>query len=175
MNAGNSKADPWPKILDSLKGCYACANAESQEAPATNRVGAATRVRSVGKWHANTPSWPICATINVLEVTETSATIAWYDPTRCRYEDQRWSRLKTHQAGVCAMTGTRIAAGDDVFHPVRTRSGPANADALILARAAMPRCCRIGPRRRMKVTLGSEASAEVPVVAPQAGPIGSSS
>jgi hypothetical protein len=33
------------------------------------------------------------------------------------------------------MTGTRIAAGDDVFHPVRTRSGPANADALILARA----------------------------------------
>jgi len=26
-------------------------------------------------------------------------------------------------------------AGDDVFHPVRTRSGPANADALILARA----------------------------------------
>ena len=135
MNAGNSKADPWPKILDSLKGCYTCANAESQEAPATNRVRAATRERSVGKWYANTPSWPICATINVLEVTETSATIAWYDPTRCRYEDQRWLRLKTHQAGVCAMTGTRIAAGDDVFHPVRTRSGPANADALILARA----------------------------------------
>ena len=137
MNAGNTKADPWPKILDSLKGCYACGNAESRPAPSTNLVRAATRVRDVGKWYGDAPSWPICVTINVLELTERSATIAWYDPTRCRYEDQHWSRFKARHAGVCAMTGVPILPGADVFHRPRIRGGAANADAMILTRALL--------------------------------------
>jgi hypothetical protein len=74
-------------------------------------------------------------TINVLELTESFATIGWYDPTRCRYEDQRWRRFKARRAGVCAMTGSLIATGADVFRPLATRRNPANADAMILARA----------------------------------------
>jgi hypothetical protein len=112
---------------------------KNHRVPTTTLINAHARVV-----HATEPRSPVLrdtqdfqayATIKVLELTETSATIGWYDPTRCRYDDQRWRRFKTLQAGVCAMTGTRIAPGADCFHPVLTRSGPANAGAMILALA----------------------------------------
>jgi Domain of unknown function (DUF3331) len=139
MNTCRAKADPWPKILDLLGQSCARGDVESHPVPTTTLISAHARVA-----HTRTPCSPAirdmqgfqaCVTINVLELTESSAIIGWYDPTRCRYEDQRWRRFKTLHAGICAMTGTRIVAGADVFHPVRTRSGPANVDAMILADA----------------------------------------
>jgi hypothetical protein len=83
----------------------------------------------------NSSGLPPCVKINVLELTESTATITWYDPTRCRYEDQRWRRHRARRAGVCSMTGALIAPHADVFRPAGPRRLAANADAMILTRA----------------------------------------
>jgi Domain of unknown function (DUF3331) len=138
MNPIDVKADPWPKLLELLDRCCTRENAESNPAPRTKLIrtqaspGAWSTTRC-GPAFCDTEGFRTCVTINVLEVTESSATLGWYDPTRCRYEDQRWNRFKTHRAGVCAMTGALITAGTDVFHPARAPKVPANADAMILA------------------------------------------
>jgi len=140
MSPIDDKADPWSKILDMLDRCCARENPDSDPVPRTKLIstqasqGAWARTRC-GPAFQDTQGFRACVTINVLEVTESSATIGWYDPTRCRYEDQRWYRFKTHRAGVCAMTGALITAGTDVFHPGRAPKVPANADAMILASA----------------------------------------
>jgi len=140
MNPGSAKADPWPKIIDLLNRCCACGNAESHPLPTTKMISPqASREAHIRKRYGpaslDTPGFQACVTINVRELTESSATIGWYDPTRCRYEDQHWSRFKARHAGVCAMTGIPIAPGADVFRPAHTRGGAANADAMILMRA----------------------------------------
>ncbi|CAB3807168.1 DUF3331 domain-containing protein [Pararobbsia alpina] len=139
MNSYSAKADPWPKILDLLFQYCACGNAASHPVPTTTLIKAQAQVahtrQSCKPAFGDTQDFWACVTINVLELTESYATIGWYDPTRCRYEDQRWRRFRTLRAGVCAMTGAPIVAGTDVFHPIATRSGPANADTMILAHA----------------------------------------
>jgi hypothetical protein len=139
MNVGNTKGDPWPRILELLGQCCPRGDAAGYPVPAATLTIAHARVACAGKPYSrgvpDTQGLWACVTINVLELTESSATIGWYDPTRCRYEDQRWRRFKARRAGVCAMTGSLIAAGADVFRPVPARRNPANADAMILARA----------------------------------------
>jgi Domain of unknown function (DUF3331) len=139
MNAGNTKTDPWPKILELLGQCCPRGNAASRSVPTTNLIRELAREACAGKPYraafSGTKGFEACVTINVLELTESSATIGWYDPTRCRYEDQRWRRFKARRAGVCAMTGSLIEAGADIFRPVSPRGALANADAMILARA----------------------------------------
>jgi hypothetical protein len=136
MNSNSAKRDPWPKIIDLLNGCNACGSAGTRPVLTRESITAAgsrpaCAMKSRSPALSVTPfSWA-CATIKVLEVTESSATICWYDSTLCRYEDQRWRRLKTQRAGICAMSGAMIAVGDDVFHPV-PRNIAANADAMIL-------------------------------------------
>jgi hypothetical protein len=140
MNLGSAKADPWPKILDLLNRCSARGNAESHASPTTKMISAqgsqgAHTGRRYGPASLDTPGFQACVTINVRELTESSATIGWYDPTCCRYEDQHWCRFKARHGGVCAMTGAQIAVGADVFHPARIRGVAANADAMILTHA----------------------------------------
>jgi hypothetical protein len=140
MNPGNVQADPWLKILDLLnqcgpsetaKGCPAV-KAKSLNARVTNT----TRTGRRGRFSCREPQgFRACVTIYVRELTESSAVIGWCDSTRCRYEDQRWCRVTARRAGVCALTGTLIVAGADVYHPARTRSGPVNAGAMILTGA----------------------------------------
>jgi hypothetical protein len=138
MNRRSTKADPWPKILDLLGQRCAREYAESHPLPTTTSVARTEVDRTrmpCNPAFLDMQGFRTCVRINVLELTESFATIGWYDPTRCRYGDQRWGRFKTLHAGVCAISGARIAAGTDVFRPVPTRSGAANADAMILARA----------------------------------------
>jgi Domain of unknown function (DUF3331) len=136
MNSNIAKSDPWPKIVDLLSGCGACGSAGTRPVLTRESIIAAGSRRD-RTMKSQSPALPItpfswaCATIKVLEVTESSASICWYDSTLCRYEDQRWRRLKTQRAGICAMSGAMIAMGDDVFHPV-PRNIAANADAMIL-------------------------------------------
>ncbi|MFL9962999.1 DUF3331 domain-containing protein [Paraburkholderia sediminicola] len=72
--------------------------------------------------------------IRVLECNgQTSATIAWSDPTSCCYGAQIWRRCIAKKAGVCALSGQRIATGDAVYRPRRLKPAPRNIEAMILA------------------------------------------
>jgi Domain of unknown function (DUF3331) len=140
-NPISANTDPWSKILDLLNRCCARGNKESHPSPTTKMISAQASRKAPARERHNqasrdTQGFRACVTINVLELTDSSATIGWYDSTRCRYEDQHWRRFKALHAGVCAMTGAPIAVGADVFHPAgRTRGIAANADAMILTRA----------------------------------------
>jgi hypothetical protein len=141
MIAARIKTDPWPKILDLLNQCRACVTAASPPPRNAKRVkaqaycSARTGKQQYDRSDQNSSGPPSCVKINVLELTESAATITWYDPTRCRYVDQRWRRRRAGRAGVCSMTGVLIARGADVFHPADPRRLAANADAMILTRA----------------------------------------
>ncbi|MGA7816127.1 DUF3331 domain-containing protein [Caballeronia sp.] len=65
--------------------------------------------------------------------TESTATIAWRDPTHCCYGDQVWRACRSRVEGVCAMSGRAIYRNDVVFKPSRCRASPLNAHAMILA------------------------------------------
>jgi hypothetical protein len=147
MNPSIAQVDPWPKILDLLHQCCPPEHAEGHLKSATKPLSAGVsrhphakkqRVPALRK----PQGFSACVTIHVRELTESSATIGWYDPTCCRYEDQRWCRFKALRAGVCAMTGALIAAGADAFHPARGRRVPTNVGAMILAHALQ--CATVG-------------------------------
>jgi Domain of unknown function (DUF3331) len=73
-------------------------------------------------------------TVTLIErPTESTATIAWHDPTHCCYGDQVWRASRSRVEGVCAMSGRAISRNDAVFKPSRSRASPLNAHAMILA------------------------------------------
>jgi len=65
--------------------------------------------------------------------SRTIATVAWSDPTACRYGEQIWRRCVARKSGICALSGQVIARGDAVYRPRITRHAPQNIDAMILA------------------------------------------
>ncbi|WP_144138140.1 DUF3331 domain-containing protein [Paraburkholderia sp. BCC1884] len=69
-----------------------------------------------------------------------SAVVSWSDSTACCYWEQLWRRGRARKRGFCALTGTPIVAGDEVFRPRLIAPTPANIDAMILASVmeAMP-------------------------------------
>jgi hypothetical protein len=74
-----------------------------------------------------------CA-IRVLErKKQTSAIVAWSDPTSCCYGEQQWRRCIAKKAGVCALSGRAIASGDAVYRPRLVQPAPRNIEAMILA------------------------------------------
>ncbi|MFM0726898.1 DUF3331 domain-containing protein [Paraburkholderia strydomiana] len=88
--------------------------------------------------HRNRPmngegQFSTCA-IRVLERNgQTSATLAWSDPTSCCYGEQLWGRRIAKKAGVCALSGQAIKTGDAVYRPRRLKPAPRNGEAMILA------------------------------------------
>jgi hypothetical protein len=57
-----------------------------------------------------------CIKVAVLErPPRTSAVVPWRDLTACWYWEQLWRRCRARKRGFCALTGTEIAAGDDVY------------------------------------------------------------
>ncbi len=70
----------------------------------------------------------------------TSAVVSWCDSTACCYWEQLWRRCRARERGFCALTGTEIVAGDDVYRPRLVDPAPLNIDAMILASVmeAMP-------------------------------------
>ncbi|KVZ49493.1 DUF3331 domain-containing protein [Burkholderia ubonensis] len=68
--------------------------------------------------------------------TESSVLVSWSDPTRCRYDEQRWISSKSRALGRCALTGQPIRAGDPIYKPQwRGAKRPANCREMILASA----------------------------------------
>ncbi|MGF6604036.1 hypothetical protein P3T23_008791 [Paraburkholderia sp. GAS448] len=62
-----------------------------------------------------------------------SVVISWCDSTACCYWEQIWRRCRARKRGFCALTGTAIVAGDDVFRPKLVCPAPLNIHAMILA------------------------------------------
>ena len=64
-----------------------------------------------------------------------TATISWRDPTGCRYDEQSWRRGMSKFSGTCALTGSPIRSGDEIYRPEPMLRTPLNAAQMILAQA----------------------------------------
>ncbi|WP_081436601.1 DUF3331 domain-containing protein [Burkholderia lata] len=66
--------------------------------------------------------------------TGSEVLVSWHDPTRCRYDEQRWTSAKARGRGTCALSGRLIRIGDEIYKPLwRGAKPPANASAMIIA------------------------------------------
>ncbi|KVE76352.1 DUF3331 domain-containing protein [Burkholderia cepacia] len=75
-----------------------------------------------------------CAIIAAERQTDSSVLVSWSDPTRCRYDEQRWISAKSRALARCALTGTTIRPGDAIYKPQwRGAKRPANYREVILA------------------------------------------
>ncbi|WP_278651131.1 DUF3331 domain-containing protein [Burkholderia lata] len=75
-----------------------------------------------------------CAIVAVERQTDSSVLVSWSDPTRCRYDEQRWISAKSRSLGRCALTGQTIRTGDAIYKPQwRGSRRPANCWEAILA------------------------------------------
>ncbi|VWD08662.1 DUF3331 domain-containing protein [Burkholderia contaminans] len=70
--------------------------------------------------------------VQVLERSGQLLVVRWVEPGRAHFGEQHWKPGRARQAGVCVLSGARIACGDDVFRP-SGRPTPPNARAMILA------------------------------------------
>jgi hypothetical protein len=70
--------------------------------------------------------------VQVLERSAQLLVVRWVEPGRAHFGEQHWKPGRARQAGVCVLSGARIACGDAVFRP-SGRPTPPNARAMILA------------------------------------------
>ncbi|KWZ33200.1 DUF3331 domain-containing protein [Burkholderia anthina] len=76
------------------------------------------------------------AIVAVERQTDSSMLVSWSDPTRCRYDEQRWICAKARRLARCALTGQPIRVGDVIYKPQwRGERRPANCREMILAAA----------------------------------------
>lgn len=73
--------------------------------------------------------------ILVLEILSTcTLSVYWSDAQTGHYQEQIWCLVRARKDGFCALSGSPILEGDDVYHPRRRgRFVPANWDRMILA------------------------------------------
>lgn len=75
-----------------------------------------------------------CAIVATERQTDSSVLVSWSDPTRCRYDEQRWISARSRALGRCALTGMTIRPGDAIYKPQwRGAKRPANYREMILA------------------------------------------
>jgi hypothetical protein len=124
--------DRWKFVITSL-----CPPPEARcAARPTHRehgqVGRAAAPRS----GTGTPAsaWRRSAIVSVEQQADSSLLVSWSDPTRCRYDEQRWIAAKSRIRGRCALGGQAIEVGDRVYKPQwRGARRPANSAEMILA------------------------------------------
>jgi hypothetical protein len=114
-------SDPWSQIIVMLNGrANACIASTSRQVPRE-------RAAMVASAFDRAPM------VDVIErPTSTTATIYWRDATCGCYGHQTWRTSRARAAGVCAMSGKRIAPGDFVYRP-SSRSSVCNGHSMILA------------------------------------------
>ncbi|TCW79527.1 hypothetical protein C5O80_28475 [Burkholderia sp. SRS-46] len=72
--------------------------------------------------------------VYVLEYSDELLLVRWVEPGRAHYGEQHWRAGRAQRSGVCALSGSAIVRGDDIFRPTG-RPMPSNARAMILAAA----------------------------------------
>jgi hypothetical protein len=132
MTFPDEDVDPWTRILRALEATGDCRIFGSPGYVGREQVRGARPLRGLGGC-TGPYGPPPHMSIQVVDCTDSTATIAWHDATLCRYDDQHWIRSTASRRGVCALTGQLIRRGADIFRPARRKSLPANADAMILA------------------------------------------
>jgi hypothetical protein len=138
MNSVIESLDAWRIILDELRAVTGGFSGDCPRAGDTASRGRAHRdcARFVGGSTKSGENHAVRgANVRIVEWSERSLTIVWHDSTACSYVDQRWSRSKSNSPGVCALSGTIICRGQDIFRPSRSKPPPANAGAMILVSA----------------------------------------
>ncbi|MEK6355927.1 MAG: DUF3331 domain-containing protein [Burkholderia cenocepacia] len=76
------------------------------------------------------------AIVAVERQTDSSMLVSWSDPTRCRYDEQRWISAKARRLARCALTGQPIRVGDAIYKPQwRGEKRPVNCREMVLATA----------------------------------------
>jgi hypothetical protein len=127
MRSSANCNDPWLQTLGLLALLSGVANAQA------NHLVAAAQKASRGELCTRIQSSPRKAVASLLErPSSRSATIAWCDPTSCRYGEQNWRAGVAKKPGICALSGMRISPGDAIYKPRQTRQPPVNADEMIL-------------------------------------------
>jgi hypothetical protein len=127
MDSDACDHDPWEQTLGLLALLSGVANAHAENLvniahKATRRVPA--RLVQAG---------PGSVVANIIErASRGTITVAWRDPTSCRYGDQIWHAGVARKPGVCALSGTCINPGDAVYEPKSMRTPALNAGAMIL-------------------------------------------
>ncbi|WP_373864432.1 DUF3331 domain-containing protein [Paraburkholderia unamae] len=93
------------------------------------RRGVSSRLVDVGPTQT-----PPCR-VTVLDRPSSHAlTVLWSDACSGHYGEQTWRLVFAKRDALCALTGTEILKGDEVFRPrVKRNSLPANWDRMILA------------------------------------------
>ncbi|SAL10586.1 hypothetical protein AWB71_00179 [Caballeronia peredens] len=113
--------DPWSQIIVMLNG-----RADAHIAGALRQLPRERAALVAGAFNR-------APLVDVVErPTSTTATIYWRDATCGCYGHQTWRTSRARAAGVCAMSGKRIAPGDFVYRP-SSRSSVCNGHSMILA------------------------------------------
>jgi len=141
MNQTVDSPNVWGQILSGLVGGavfrpnLADRNAGDLDASCS---GASKTDSSTVTANAEVSCNCLSANVRVVDRTEQTATVAWHDPTSCHYDDQHWHRAKAAHEGICAISGTFIPQGADIYRPSRCSHSPVNAGAMILTTALPP-------------------------------------
>jgi hypothetical protein len=113
----------WHHVVSAL-----LADRRSSERSAVHAAGVAPRI------DAQAPSSHVLVEV-VERLTDSTIAVLWQDATRCCYLDQVWINCRARAKGYCALTGTLIHRGDNVYKPRSRGVLPANAEAMIVASA----------------------------------------
>ncbi|MEA3121726.1 MAG: hypothetical protein QOH33_1281 [Paraburkholderia sp.] len=130
MDSNAGDLDPWGQTLGLLALLSGVANAHAESlvniAHKANQRVPVLRVQP----------GPGSVVAKIVErASPGTITVAWRDPTSCRYGDQIWRASVAREPGVCALSGKPITPGDAVFEPKTMRKPALNAGAMILCSA----------------------------------------
>ncbi|WP_082729580.1 DUF3331 domain-containing protein [Burkholderia sp. FL-7-2-10-S1-D7] len=70
--------------------------------------------------------------VQILEYSGATLLVRWVEPGRTHYGEQIWRLARAARPGVCALSGSKIVPGYEIFKPTG-RPVPSNAKAMILA------------------------------------------
>jgi len=125
MLANANFTDPWIQTLDLLSAMSGNTGVDERAATVVRDGRKGCQLSVVGR--------SFNAQVQVIDrPTQSTATVAWRDPTHCSYGDQVWHASRARVAGVCVMSGRAIHPGDAIYKPRACRPVPLNAGAMIL-------------------------------------------
>ncbi|KVN97870.1 hypothetical protein WK56_08845 [Burkholderia ubonensis] len=122
----------WARMITLLDPSAAAGRALPASIPDAN--GAGRRHRNVAPVPSSGDARRRATVVAAERQTGSSVLLSWSDPTRFRYDEQRWISAKSRISSCCALSGKGIRIGDAVYKPQwRGAKRPANGADMILA------------------------------------------